>query len=174
MFVEGMNGSRSSWLLAVAATAVAIDQVSKWAVIERLSTHTAVELTPFLNLFLHSNAGVSFGLFSQHGEQGRWLLTALAILIIAGLVIWALRARHKAETIALGTVAGGALGNVIDRVRHGAVTDFIDVHAYGWHWPTFNLADVAVTCGMVALLLHQAMSPRSGQQSLYADEKPNG
>lgn len=168
-----MNSSRSSWLLAASATAVMIEQVSKWLVVERVSALAAVELTPFLNVAVHFNAGVSFGLFSQHGEYGRWLLTALAMLIIASLVIWALRARDLAETVALGTIGGGALGNVIDRVRHGAVTDFIDFHAYGWHWPTFNLADVAVTIGMIALLLHQATSPRS-QASLFADENANG
>lgn len=169
-----MNGLRLSRLLAAAATAVVIDQLSKSLVLERLTTSTAIELTPFLNFALHFNTGVSFGLFSQHGEHGRWLLTALAILTMGGLAIWALRTRYIGETVALGTIVGGALGNVIDRVRQGAVTDFIDVHAYGWHWPTFNFADVAVTCGMVALLLHNAMLPRRGQMPLVADRKANG
>lgn len=172
-----MNGSRLPRLLAASGAAVIMDQASKWLVLEHMSPHTAIELTPFLNLFLHFNPGVSFGLLSQHGEQGRWPLTALAALVIAGLVIWALRSRSMAETIAIGTIVGGALGNVIDRARQGAVTDFIDVHAYGWHWPTFNLADVAIFCGIVGLLLHQAMPSPSGRNPPFrtvADEKPNG
>ncbi len=140
--------------LAAALLAVAADQASKWVILEHVMIPPRViEATPFLNLTLGFNRGVSFGLWG-HGAAGPWLLSALAVAISIALALWAWRTDSRTEAAALGAIVGGAIGNVIDRVQKGAVTDFLDLHAFGWHWPTFNLADVGITGGVGLLLLH--------------------
>ncbi|KAA0576223.1 signal peptidase II [Azospirillum sp. B21] len=139
--------------LLAATFAVALDQGSKWAIIEHvMNPPRLIEVTPFFNLTLGFNRGVSFGLFGD-GAVGPWLLSGLALTIVALLLAWAMRSISQSEAAALGAIIGGALGNVIDRVRQGAVTDFLDLHAFGWHWPAFNLADAAIFCGVAMLLL---------------------
>ena len=90
-----------------------------------------------------------------------WALVVFAILISAALLIWMWRVNDRMLAIALGLVAGGAIGNVIDRLRFGAVVDFLDFYADGWHWPAFNLADTAITAGVVLLILDSLKSPPS-------------
>lgn len=140
--------------LAVGLLTMVADQASKWAVLEHVMTPPRlIEVTPFFNLTLGFNRGVSFG-FLGDGAAGPWLLSALAVAIIVALALWAWRSASRAEAAALGAIIGGAVGNVIDRVRQGAVTDFLDLHAFGWHWPTFNLADVGISGGVGLLLVH--------------------
>ncbi len=149
------NGrSGLSLALVVALLTAVADQVSKWVILEHvMNPPRLVEVTPFLNLTLGFNRGVSFG-FLGDGAAGPWLLSGLALAIVVALAMWAWRTDSRAEAGALGAVIGGAVGNVVDRVRQGAVTDFLDLHAFGWHWPTFNVADVGITGGVGLLLLH--------------------
>lgn len=136
------------------------DQLAKaWA---RASLGAPMEVAPFLNLELSSNRGVTFGLLSGEGEARRWLLTALAVAIAAAFLTAAWRSRRLALALPFGAVAGGALGNIVDRVRQGAVTDFIDLHLGDWRWPAFNLADVAIVCGVAVLLWASARSRKGG------------
>ncbi len=92
-------------------------------------------------------------MFREFFEDWPGVLTVFKLVVASGLVIWALRTTITSEWIGLSLIAGGALGNALDRHRQGAVTDFLDVHWAGWHWPTFNMADVAITCGAGLLIL---------------------
>ncbi|RMD63608.1 MAG: signal peptidase II, partial [Alphaproteobacteria bacterium] len=132
---------------------VALDQAAKWAVVEHLMRPPRViPLTPFFNLVLTHNTGISFGLF-QGGSANAWVLTGFALAVVGGLMVWLWRQPEPLIAWAIGLVIGGALGNVVDRVRLGAVVDFLDLHIGDWHWPAFNFADTAITVGVGLLLL---------------------
>ena len=137
----------------LAMVTVALDQLSKWWVVNLIMKPPAVvEVGPFFNLVLGYNRGVSFGMFGSDSELGRWLLTALAILIIFALIIWLFRIEKLRLACALGLIIGGAIGNVIDRIIIGAVVDFLDFHLASFHWPAFNVADMGITCGAAMLI----------------------
>ncbi|MEO3432341.1 signal peptidase II [Inquilinus sp. CAU 1745] len=155
-------------LLAAALILVA-DQASKWAILAVvMDPPRVIEVTPFFNLTLGFNRGVTFGLLGD-SNAGPWLLAAVALAVVATLAVWVRHTGSRVEGAAIGAIMGGGLGNVIDRVRQGTVTDFLDLHAFGWHWPTFNVADVAIVCGVGALLLHSGLGHRRvGAPSLNA------
>jgi len=139
---------------AVALVAAGLDQASKWLMLEVvLNPPQLIEITPFLNLRLGFNTGVSFGLFRDTLEAWPGLLGLFKFAAGFGLLAWATLAGHRLERIGLALMAGGAFGNAIDRWRQGAVTDFLDLHWGDWHWPTFNGADIALTFGVVLMLL---------------------
>jgi len=140
--------------LPVAAGIVAADQASKWAARDALwDPPRYIEVTFFFNLVPVQNRGISFGLFQSEGA-GTWLIVGLALAISAGLGVWLGRTRSRWQAWALGLVIGGAVGNVIDRVRLGWVIDFLDFHGGGYHWPAFNLADATISIGVVMLIVH--------------------
>ena len=139
--------------LAVASVIVIADQVIKWWAIGALGDDPhGVEILPFFNLVLVWNRGISFGMFGG-GALPPWLLGAVALAVTLALVIWLRRVETRLLAATIGLVIGGALGNVIDRFRFGAVADFLDFHWGGYHWPAFNLADAAISIGVVILLL---------------------
>jgi signal peptidase II len=139
--------------VAIALAVVALDQASKWLVLRALPPET-VEVTGFFNLVLVCNTGVSFGLLPGESALKAWILSGFALAVAAGLLIW-VRTKDSVLLMAgCGLVVGGALGNVVDRLRLGCVIDFVDLHAAGWHWPAFNLADSAITVGVAVLLVH--------------------
>ena len=143
----------------VAAVGVlAADQLSKAAAVRELSGAGAVDVLPILNLALTRNTGVSFGLLGG-GAVPPWVLAGVAGAVTLGLLVWMLRTSSPPERLALGLVVGGALGNIADRIVRGAVVDFLDFHAWGWHWPAFNLADSAIVLG-VGMLLSGALPTR--------------
>lgn len=109
-----------------------------------------MEVLPVLNLILIRNDGVSFGMLG--GLAPWWALVLLALAVIAWLSVWLWRSQGRLLSVALGLIIGGALGNVVDRIRFQAVTDFLDFHLATYHWPAFNLADVAVVCGATLLV----------------------
>ena len=147
--------------LTVAAAIFVADQITKWIILSQVMVPPRViEVTGFFNLVMVWNRGVSFGLFSNDSPLGPWLLSGLAVAISIGLFIWLRRADNRLLAAALGLVIGGALGNVIDRVRFGAVADFLDFHLAGWHWPAFNVADAAIVMG-VALILIEGFLPKT-------------
>lgn len=152
--------------LSVAGGVFVVDQASKWWIVETvMKPPRSIEVTPFFNLVMGWNRGVSFGLFSSHAEAVAWGLVALALAISAGLVYWLARVEKRFLALAIGLVIGGALGNVIDRIRYGAVADFLDFHVFGYHWPAFNAADTAISAGAVLIvadaLFDGAKSPKS-------------
>ena len=139
--------------LAIAAVIVVLDQLSKWWVVEVvMNPPRTIEVTPFFNLVMGWNRGVSFGLFNTGSAMAVWLLPALAAAIVVVLTVWLSRVDRLLLGAALGSIIGGAVGNVIDRLRYGAVADFLDVHAMGYHWPAFNLADTMITVGAAVLI----------------------
>ena len=144
--------------LAVAVLLLAADQASKWWVLEVLRLPEVrhvplLGLGPFgLDLSMVWNRGVTFGLLSGDGPWNHLVLALLAAAIALVLLRWLARAETLAVAVALGAVIGGAVGNVLDRLRFGAVVDFVDAHAWGWHWYVFNIADAGIVCGVAALI----------------------
>jgi len=139
--------------LALATLVVVLDQLGKWWILERIMLPPRViEVTSFFNLVLTWNRGVSFGMFNTDSPFNVWVLPLVAVAIVVMLVAWLTRADRQLLAIALGSIIGGAIGNLIDRVRFGAVADFLDVHAFGYHWPAFNVADSAITIGVAVLI----------------------
>lgn len=136
-----------------AAVVGVFDQATKYIILEYvMNPPHRIEVTPFFNIVLAWNRGVSFGLFGHESDLGPILLTLLAVVISIALLIWIRRADDRLTVVALGLIIGGALGNVIDRLRFGAVTDFLDFHAFGYHWPAFNIADSAICVGAAILI----------------------
>ena len=155
--------ARSRWRLGlvVILAVIALDQAVKWWVLTGLFElpmpvragmgAVPIEVTPFFNLVMVWNYGVSFGLFGESGA--RWLLVALSLAIAGGLLVWMARLTRRLPTLAFALIIGGAVGNVIDRVIFGAVADFLDFHAYGYHFWAFNIADSAITIGVCLILV---------------------
>ncbi|MEZ5824597.1 MAG: signal peptidase II [Geminicoccaceae bacterium] len=139
--------------VAIGLVLLVADQITKYWALEGLSGRGVIEVTSFFNLVLVWNTGVSFGMFAGSGEFGRWALVALATLVGAGLVVWFLRERRNLPRLSIAMILSGAIGNVIDRTRFGAVVDFLDFHAMGYHWPAFNIADTAIVVGAILLLM---------------------
>lgn len=147
------------WLgVACAAAAFALDQASKEIARSSPALASGIEPLPILNLVHVQNSGVSFGLLS--GVVPWWALVLLAFATATWLSVWLWQSQDRPLSAALGLVIGGALGNVLDRLRLRAVTDFLDFHLEAYHWPTFNLADVAVVCGVALLILHSFHAPK--------------
>ena len=148
--------------LGVAAVVVVLDQLVKLSLIDFLAGQPrAVAVGPFLDLVMVWNRGVSFGLFNSAaaGEVQRWLLVALSLGIVAALGVWLGRVGDRLLALSIGLIVGGALGNVIDRLRFGAVADFFYFHLGAYYWPAFNLADSAIVVG-VAVLLYDSLFRR--------------
>ncbi|SCY87544.1 signal peptidase II [Microvirga guangxiensis] len=123
-----------------------------------------VEFAPFINLIVVWNRGISYGLFQQDGDLGRWVLIIVSILAAIGLSIWIRRTRAKLLALSLGLIVGGAIGNVIDRLAYGAVFDFIQFQVGDWSWYVFNVADAAIVAGVVGLLYDSfVLEPRRGR-----------
>ena len=132
-----------------------LDQASKYWILEvfDLPAKQTVPILPFFNLTMVWNRGVSMGLFEAGSDTGRWLLTGVTALISIGVAVWIWREKVTPQAWALAAVLGGALGNIVDRIRFGAVADFIHLHALGYSFYVFNVADAAITLGVAALLL---------------------
>jgi signal peptidase II len=141
--------------LPIILTILGLDQLSKWWILDVIMqpVERVVEVTPFFNLVLTWNKGVTFGMLVHDADLMPYVLSAIAVVIILILVRWLMRSPSRMATIALSLIIGGALGNVIDRLRFGAVVDFLDFHAFGYHWYAFNVADSAVVIGVGLLLL---------------------
>jgi signal peptidase II len=143
--------TRAVLICLIAATVVA-DQLTKAAALSALLQGIAVPVFPGFNLTLGFNEGASFGMMGGVMAGKPLLMAALTGALTLAFAVMAFRAQHPLERIGYGLVAGGALGNIIDRLRQGAVTDFLDFYWRDWHWPTFNVADIAITLGAVLIL----------------------
>ena len=145
-----------------AALIVVLDQISKWVVLGSIAPGEVIYVAPFWNWVLTFNPGAAFSFLSDAGGWQRWFFTILA-LGVSGWIITQLR-RYSSEfrlSLALTLVLGGALGNVIDRIRFGAVVDFVQWHVAGFYWPAFNIADSAITLGAILLVWDQLVAKPS-------------
>ena len=141
------GGAMRRSLLTLAATVIGLDLVSKQVMLALIfDPPRRIEVLPFLNFAPVWNPGISFGMLADGGDVMRYLLTALALAVAAWL-IWKVPQFQRLERLGAGLIAGGAIGNAIDRLRFGKVVDFIDVYVQTWHWPAFNIADAAITVG---------------------------
>jgi signal peptidase II len=144
--------------LAVALLLCAIDQAHKlWMLFSfDIAARQPVALTPFLEMILVWNRGVSYGLLQQDTDAGRWALVAFKLVAVAILLVWLARTPSRLGAVAIGLIIGGAVGNAIDRTVYGAVADFFHFHVGSFSWYVFNVADVGIVAG-VALLLYEAL-----------------
>ena len=179
------SGWRISYIFVILFSIV-VDQISKWFVSEMIMrpaqskgdpvmlwdwfldapdklSYSEFAITPFYNIVLVWNYGVSFGLFNNQSDENALLLSVVAIIIAFFLILWMLDTGSRAVGMALALAVGGALGNVIDRLRFGAVIDYIDLHYAGHHWPAFNVADMCVVLGISIVIVH----------ALFFEKKPS-
>ena len=151
-------------LLGIAAILVAIlaDQFSKWWIIGHLVAGSALAFGDFFNVVKVWNSGVSFSMFSNHGKLGVVVLSLVAMTVCLFLLHWMWRETNRLKIVALGLIIGGAVGNVIDRVRYGAVLDFLDFHFKQYHWPAFNMADTFICIGACILIFLEIFNHKKG------------
>jgi len=164
--------------LSLAIFIIIADQLSKWAVMEQVLRplypldaeprglvdwiinaperlpYIGMDILPFFNFVVVWNQGVSFGMLSNDADYGPYLLIALSIAITIGFLIWMFRTQNLVHHLGIALVIGGAIGNVIDRFRFGAVFDFLDFHVFGFHWPAFNIADSCIVVGVFILMIY--------------------
>lgn len=149
------------------ALVFALDQASKlWLLFGLdLPAREPIVATPFMSFIVVWNRGISYGLFQQGTEIGRWLLVGLSVVATAALVAWIRKAESRLLTLSLGLIAGGAAGNAVDRAAYGAVFDFVYLHAGGYSWYVFNVADAAIVAGVVGLVYHSVVHDRRARIS---------
>ena len=154
-----------AWL-GVSALVILLDWVTKQRVSEALELYRPQEVFSWLNITLAHNYGAAFSFLSDAGGWQRGFFIVLASVVSVVLLVWLLRLPRQEWRTALGLalVLGGAIGNLVDRVQLGYVVDFIDVHFGGWHYPAFNVADSAITCGVILLLVDALFLSRSEQK----------
>jgi signal peptidase II len=151
-----MSRLQRTGILVGIAVAV-LDQASKWLILLAvMQPPRQIVVAPFFSLVLVYNTGISFGLFSGDADGKRWLLIAMALVIVVLLLVWYAGADTPAVAFGIMLVVGGAASNVVDRFIHPGVVDFLDFHLAGWHWPAFNVADAAIVIG-VALLVYDGL-----------------
>jgi signal peptidase II len=154
----------AGWL-GLAGAVIVCDQAVKAWVAAAFQVGEGQAVTSFFNLVFVFNSGAAFSFLAGAGGWQRWFFVVLALAISAWLGI--MLRRHETERLlplSLALILGGALGNVIDRLRFGAVVDFLDFHVAGWHWPAFNVADSAITVGVALMLWHQLNQKESGHE----------
>ncbi len=145
--------------LGVAVIVLLVDQATKWWIVfSVMQPPRVIPMTPFFNIVLGWNRGVSFGLFNSDSPMNEWALPLVALVIVGFLLVWLLQAEKPSLAMALGSIIGGALGNVVDRFHYGAVVDFLDLYLAGYHWPAFNLADTGISIGAVILVVDSLFS----------------
>lgn len=148
------------WVILIVLI-LAADQATKLWVLAALQPYEVIPVLPSLNLTLVFNEGAAFSFLADAGGWQRWFFVALALVVSVVLLVWLWRLKPEDRLTAAGLslVAGGAIGNLIDRIAYGHVVDFVDVYWRAWHWPAFNVADSAITVG-VGLLLLEAFLPK--------------
>ena len=148
-----------SWL-AVAAAVIAADQATKALILDAFRAGESLTVTPFFELVLVFNRGAAFSFLAGEDGWQKWLFVVLALAVSALIAAMLWRPRPKLEALALALIMGGALGNVVDRLRFGAVADFLQFHAGGWYFPAFNVADSAISLGVALMLWQHFVEPR--------------
>ena len=145
--------------LGIALAAIILDQLSKYYILyEFLGANAYMPFGDYFNVVRAWNTGVSFSMLNNYGNIGAWLLSALAVVIVLMLFHWLKHENDRLTQAALGLIMGGALGNVIDRLRFGAVFDFLDFHIGDAHWPAFNLADSFICIGAAVIIVQAVVA----------------
>lgn len=159
MNAESMPPVRNVQWLWLSVAVVVLDQIVKQIISTNLKPYRPLELTGWLNVTLMHNTGAAFSIFQGASP---WIFAVLAAVVAAGILVWLWRHPfgERLNAAALALIAGGALGNAIDRVIHGYVIDYIDFHIGAWHYPAFNIADSAIVIGAVGFALTSLFSPR--------------
>ena len=155
------------WLWLAVAT-ILVDHLTKWLAGAKLVYATPEPVLPFFNLTLLHNTGAAFSFLAHADGWQRWAFAALAVVVVLALLVWLLRLPGPGTTVpgtrlakaGIAVIIGGAIGNLIDRLDTGYVIDFLDLHAFGYHWPAFNVADSAITVGVVLLFLTEWIRTR--------------
>ncbi len=162
--MQPMRPKKYLMWLGLAALIVVLDWWTKHLASQHLELYRPVELTSWLNMTLAHNTGAAFSFLASAGGWQRWFFSIVAVVISVVLLIWLWRLPNRSRLLptALSLVLGGAIGNLIDRVRFGYVVDFIDVHYAGYHWPAFNVADSAIVIGVILILI-EGFLPRRHQ-----------
>lgn len=163
---------RDAGLMALAM--LVADQASKWWIlrvlygfdgeISRASWHPPIDITPFMKLVMVWNRGVSFGIANTAGDWQPVVLTLLALVIVGVLINWLRRTADRWAILAIGAIIGGAIGNIIDRIRFGAVADFFHFYIGDYAWPAFNVADSCIVIGVMILLWRSLVQPSADRQ----------
>ncbi|MFC4701865.1 signal peptidase II [Glaciecola siphonariae] len=146
------TGLRFAWISLIA---IVLDQWTKQAVVSSMDLYQSIQLTPFFNLTYVHNYGAAFSILYDAGGWQRYFLSALA-LIVSAVIVWWLRKSPKEQVllpVAFSFILGGAIGNVLDRILHGYVIDFLDFYYGSYHWPAFNVADSAIFIGAALLII---------------------
>ncbi|MCE2678948.1 MAG: signal peptidase II [Burkholderiales bacterium] len=152
-----------SWL-ALSACIILLDQITKVMAKSQIVLGGGFDVTPYLNLVHVRNPGAAFSFLADAGGWQKYFLSGLAAFAsIMVLILLFKYSTQKLFAFAMSCILGGALGNLIDRVAYGAVIDFLDVHYGNWHWPAFNVADIAISCGAVALVLDEILRVKRGK-----------
>ncbi len=155
------------WLI-ISFVVVIADQVSKWLIITNMDEFQRIYLMPYFDLVRYHNTGAAFSLFADAGGWQHWFFTGIAFVVSVGILwyLWSLPARG-CRTLATGLalVLGGAIGNVIDRLVHGHVVDFLLVYYKEWAWPAFNVADSAITVGVTLIIIDSLFFERHRKQA---------
>jgi signal peptidase II len=162
------SNSRFYTWTAIAALVVAADQATKWAVVKWVALYEKIPLNSFINLTHHKNPGAAWSFLADAGGWQRWFFIALASIVSVVLVVWLWRIRNERQAVlsaGLALVLGGAIGNLIDRVVSGEVTDFIQVLFGSWAFPSFNVADAGITVGAALLIIESIFFSESGSSS---------
>ena len=149
-------------LLAISGLIAASDQVVKWLVQQSMAYGESIPVTPFFNWVHVWNTGAAFSLFADGGGWQRYFLITVAVVVSIVLIRLILQCRRRGEAIAYSLILGGAVGNLIDRIFRGYVVDSFDVYWRSWHWPAFNLADIAIVLGTVLFLYVSFIPEKSG------------
>jgi signal peptidase II len=147
-------GRYSAFGASIALAAGLVDQLFKaWMIgVFEAAPVQKIVLAPFFDLVMAWNRGISYGLLRQDSDAGRWVLVVVSLAAVLALAYWLAQLQNRLPALSLGLIIGGAAGNVIDRIRFGAVADFFSFHIGSFHWYIFNLADVAIVAGVAGLL----------------------
>ena len=167
MPLPGLRRSRPTTRLGLllAFVVVVLDQLSKWLIIAVvMDPPRTIVVAPFFNIVMVWNRGASFGLLNAQSPWIPWVLSLIALAVSAGLVVWLTRAEGRWLAAGLGLIIGGAIGNLIDRARFGAVADFLDFFVGRYHWPAFNVADTGITVGVAILLIDALIGGQGGRK----------
>ena len=157
----GRSGASMWPWLAWAVVLVVVDQITKTLILNHYQLGDSTFITSFFNIVRAHNTGAAFSFLSDAGGWQRWLFTGIGVAATI-FIVWQLRAHpgQKLFSFALSSILGGAVGNVVDRLMHGYVVDFLDFHVSGWHFPAFNVADSAITLGAACLILDELLRVR--------------
>jgi signal peptidase II len=156
-------GPASGIGVVAAALTFVLDQAHKYWMLDiyRIAERGRVQITSYFDLVMAWNKGVSYGLFAQHSNTGRLILIGVSLIAVTGLLIWMANSLTRLAGLSLGLIIGGALGNLTDRIVHGAVADFFHFHYAGFSWYIFNIADIAIVAGVIGLLLDWMLQSNS-------------